>query len=65
MSASIAVAMQHANVRLFHRDNQSGKIFHDQSPLPMTEPILPASAEELSSLPNVEKVADSPLPLCF
>jgi hypothetical protein len=39
--------IDHADVRLLHRDIQASKILHDQSPLPTVEPILSASAEEL------------------
>src|SRR6266566_9444136 len=51
-----AVSSHDANLRFRHRDIQSGKILHCQSPLPMPEPILSASAEEPRPLPNVEKL---------
>src|ERR1051326_4672853 len=41
-----AVSSHDANLRFRHRDVQSGKILHCRSPLPITEPILSASAEE-------------------
>src|SRR5204863_9304424 len=45
-----------ANLRFRHRHVQPGKILHVGSPLPMTKPILSASAEEPRPLPDVEEV---------
>src|SRR5436853_6723133 len=50
-----AVSSHDANLRFRHRHVQPGKILHCQSPLPMPEPILSASAEEPRPLPDVEK----------
>src|SRR5271163_3221297 len=46
----IAALGHNANLCLRHRDIQPGKILHPRSPLPMTEPILSASAEEPPSI---------------
>src|SRR5437763_3236783 len=54
-----AVSSHDANLRFRHRHVQPGKILHCQSPLPMPEPILSASAEEPRPLPDVEKVEKS------
>src|SRR5205823_14549306 len=51
-----AVSSHDANLRFRHRHVQPGKILHCQSPLPMPEPILSASAEEPRPLPDVEKL---------
>src|SRR5437660_324002 len=51
-----AVSRHDANLRFRHRHVQPGKILHVGSPLPMTKPILSASAEEPRPLPDVEKV---------
>src|SRR5437588_1903869 len=50
-----AVSRHDANLRFRHRHVQPGKILHVGSPLPMTKPILSASAEEPRPLPDVEK----------
>src|SRR5437660_7707884 len=52
-----AVSRHDANLRFRHRHVQPGKILHVGSPLPMTKPILSASAEEPRPLPDVETVA--------
>src|SRR5205814_9529155 len=49
-----AVSRHDANLRFRHRHVQPGKILHVGSPLPMTKPILSASAEEPRPLPDVE-----------
>src|SRR5439155_15345432 len=54
-----AVSRHDANLRFRHRHVQPGKILHVGSPLPMTKPILSASAEEPRPLPDVEKVEKS------
>src|SRR5256885_14583460 len=51
-----AVSRHDANLRFRHRHVQPGKILHVGSPLPMTKPILSASAEEPRPLPDVEKL---------
>src|SRR5437588_11833185 len=51
-----AVSSHDANLRFRHRHVQPGKILHVGSPLPMTKPILSASAEEPRPLPDVEEV---------
>src|SRR5271169_1772710 len=50
-----AVSGYDTDLRLCHRDIQPGKIFHPRSPLPMTEPILSASAEEPPSITRCRK----------
>src|SRR5205823_12984954 len=52
-----AVSRHDANLRFRHRHVQPGKILHVGSPLPMTKPILSASAEEPRPLPDVEKLS--------
>src|SRR6266566_940458 len=61
-----AVSRHDANLRFRHRHVQPGKILHVGSPLPMTKPILSASAEEPRPLPDVEKVekVTNGLPYC-
>src|SRR5438552_13335891 len=50
-----AVSSHDANLRFRHRHVQPGKILPSfGSPLPMTKPILSASAEEPRPLPDVE-----------